>query len=148
MTADEIQTALETAVGVPEDALRAAVEQPGAIAPAVIAVMRDMANGIFPLPRQERLLRFGVHALSVARETSACPAFLSLLRRAPIELEWLFSEEERTDRVARTLLGLFDGDDAAVLALAADATVDGETRAGLLMALARLAWEGRASREA
>ena len=148
MTADEIQTALETAVGLPEDALRAAAEQAGVIAPAVIAVMRDMAAGVLPLPRQERLLRFGLHALSVARETSACPAFLALLRRKPIELEWLFSEDERTERVARILLGLFDGDDAAVLAVAADTTVDGETRAGLLMALARLAWEGRASREA
>src|SRR5579863_7836982 len=148
MTVDEIQTALETAVGVPEDALRAAAEQAAAIAPAVIAVMRDMAAGVLPLPRQERLLRFGLHALLVARETSACPAFLTLLRQKPIELEWLFSEDERTDRVARTMLGLFDGDDAAVLAVAADATVDGETRAGLLMALARLAWEGRASREA
>ncbi len=148
MTADEIQTALESAVGLPEDALRAAAEQAGVIAPAVIAVMRDMAAGVLPLPRQERLLRFGLHALSVARETSACPAFLALLRRKPIELEWLFSEDERTERVARILLGLFDGDDAAVLAVAADTTVDGETRAALLMALARLAWEGRASREA
>ena len=148
MTADEIQAALETAVAVPEDALRAAAEQAGAIAPAVIAVMRNMADGVLPLPPQERLLRFGLHALSVARETSACPTFLALLRGKPIELAWLFSEDGRVDRVARTLLGLFDGDDAAVFAVAADATVDGETRAGLLMALARLAWEGRASREA
>ena len=148
MDPDEIQTALETAVGVPEDALRAAAEQAGAIAPAVLAVMRDMAHGILPLPRRERLLRFGLHALSVARETSACPAFLALLRCKPIELEWLFSEDERSERIARTLLGLFDGDDAAVRALAADATVEGEARAALLMALARLAWEGRASRAA
>lgn len=148
MTADEIQSALETAVGVPEDALRAAAEQAGAIAPTVIAVMRDMADGVLPLPRQERLLRFGLHALSVARETSACPAFLALLRRKPIELEWLFGKYGRADRTARTLLGLFDGDDAAVRAVAADTTVDDYARCGLLTALARLAWEGRASREA
>jgi SEC-C motif len=43
---------------------------------------------------------------------------------------------------------LFDGDDAAVRAVAADPKVDEDVRAGLLEALARLAWEGRASREA
>jgi hypothetical protein len=48
----------------------------------------------------------------------------------------------------RLLLGLFDGDDAAVRGMAADPTADEDVRAGLLEALARLAWEGRASREA
>ncbi len=148
MTTDEIRVALETAACVPEEALHAAVRQAADLAPSVIEVAQSMADGRMPLPREERLLRFGLHALSVAREASVCPAFLALLRRPPIELEWLFSESDRINRVARLLLGLFDGDDAAVRAVAADPTVDGDTRAGLLEALARLAWEGRASREA
>jgi uncharacterized protein len=114
----------------------------------VIAVMQSMAAGRMPLPREERLLRFGLHALAVARETSACPAFLALLRQSPIELEWLFSEDERSTRVGRLLLGLFDGDDTGVHALIADTDVDDDTRGGLLSALARLVWEGRASRDA
>ncbi len=148
MTGEEIQVALETAEGMPEEALQAAVVHAADLAPAVIAVAQSMADGRMPLPREERLLRLGLHALSVAREASVCPVFLALLRRPPIELEWLFSDEDRVNRVARLLLGLFDGDDAAVRAVAADPEVDGDTRAGLLEALARLAWEGRASREA
>jgi hypothetical protein len=146
MTADEIRVALETAECVPEEALNAAVRHAADLAPAVIAVAQSMADGRMPLPREERLLRFGLHALSVAREASVCPVFLALLRRPPLELEWLFSESDRTNRVARLLLGLFDGDDAAVRAVAADPKVDEDARAGLLEALARLAWEGRARR--
>lgn len=148
MTTDEIRIALETAESVPEEALHAAVRHAADLAPAVIAVAQSMADGRMPLPREERLLRFGLHALSVAREASICPVFLALLRRPRLELEWLFSEDDRTNRVARLLLGLFDGDDAAVRAMAADPTADEDVRAGLLEALARLAWEGRESREA
>ena len=148
MTTDEIRVALETADDMPEEALHAAVRHAADLAPAVIAVAQSMADGRMPLPREERLLRFGLHALSVAREASVCPAFLALLRRPPLELEWLFGESDRTNRVVRLLLGLFDGDDAAVRAVAADPKVDDDTRAGLLEALARLSWEGRASREA
>lgn len=148
MTAGEIRVALEQAVGIPEQALRDAVEQAAAFAPAVIAVAQRMADGRLPLPREEKLLRFGLHALSVARDTSACPAFLALLRRPVLELEWLFGDHERTNRVARLLLGLFDGDDAALRAVAADREVEGDVRAALLLALARLVWDGRASRDA
>jgi uncharacterized protein len=148
MNHDEIRIALETAVGTPEDALRAAVDSAPQLAPAVIAVAQGMADGRLPLPPEEKLLRFGLHALSVARETSACPVFLQLLRRPVLEVEWLFGTDDRQTRVARTLLGLFDGNDAAVRAIAADPEVDGDVRAALLLALARLTWEGRAPREA
>ena len=145
--ADEIRLDLESVEGVPEDALRAAVTHTAELAPAVIAAAQSMADGVMPLPREERLLRFGLHAMSVASETSVCPAFLAVLRRPPIELEWLFGEDGRSSRVARLLIGLFDGDDEAVRALAADKDVDADVRGGLLEALARRAWEGRASRE-
>ena len=148
MTPDDIRTALETAEEVPEEALHAAVASAAELAPAVIAVVQAMADGRLPLPREEKLLRFGLHALSVARETSACPAFLALLRRPPLELEWLFGDDERSMRISSLLLGLFDGDDAAVHAVAADPEADADTRVALLEALARLASEGRASREA
>ena len=147
MSPDEIRMALETAVGVPEGALLAAVAQPSSVAPELIAVAQSMADGCMPLPPQERLLRFGLYAMSVAREPSVCPGFLSLLRRPLIEVEWLFSEDDRINRIARTTLGLFDGNDAALSAIAANPSVDGHTRAGLLLALARLVWEGRASRD-
>jgi uncharacterized protein len=124
MNADEIQVALETAEGIPEAALRAAVQEAASLAPAVIAIAQRMAAGYMPLPREERLLRFGLHALAAARETSACPAFLALLKLQTLELEWLFGED-RTQAVTKLLLSLFDGDDAAVCAVAADPAVDG-----------------------
>jgi uncharacterized protein len=146
MNADEIRIALEYAEGIPETTLREAVRQAASLAPAVIAVAQRMAGGIIPLPREERLLRFGLHALAAARETSACPAFLALLKLPPLELEWLFGED-RTEAVTRLLLGLFDGDDAAVCAVVADPATDGEVKSALMPVLARLVWEGRASRE-
>ena len=126
--------------------MRAAMQQPAALAPAVIAVAQAMADGRLPLPREARLLRFGLRALAAARETSVCPAFLALLRRPTLEVNWLFGEERETD-IAQLLLSLFDGDDDAVCAVAAAAGVDDEVRSALMQALARLVWEGRASRE-
>jgi uncharacterized protein len=127
-------------------ALRAAVQDAASLAPAVIAAAQHMAGGTMPLPREERLLRYGLHALAAARERSACPAFLALLKLPDLELEWLFGAD-RTQAVTQMLLGLFDGDDAAICALAADPGVDDEVRSALMSALARLVWDGRASRD-
>jgi yecA family protein len=146
MTHDDIRVALETAVGVPEEAMRAAVLEPAALAPDVIAVARSMADGRLPLPREERLLRFGLHALAAARDISVCPAFLALLRRPELEVDWLLGEDRATS-VAQLLLSLFDGDDAAVCAVIAEPGADDDARSALMLALARLVFEGRASRE-
>jgi uncharacterized protein len=146
MNADEIRVALENAEGIPEQAMLDAVANAAALAPAVIAVAQRMVDGCLPLPHEERLLHFGLHALAAARETSVCPVFLALLARPALELEWLFGEDLVVP-VRQLLLSLFDGDDAAVCALAADANANEYVRAALLPALARLVWEGRASRE-
>ena len=146
MTPENIRVALENAVGIPEQAMRAAASQSAEFAPAVIAVAQSMADGRLPLPHEEKLLRFGLHALAAAREATACSAFLALLRRSEIELDWLFTED-RTTPVAQLLLGLFDGNEAAVSELIADPSVDEDVRNALMLALARLVWEGRASRE-
>ena len=145
MNADEIRTALENARGTPQQALREAVAHAAELAPSVIAVAQRMVDGCLPLPHEERLLRYGLHALAAARETSACPVFLALLRRPPLELEWLFGEDH-VITVCQLLLSLFDGDDAAVCALAADVDAGEQVRSGLLTALARLVWQGSASR--
>lgn len=146
MNVDQIRVALENAEGIQETALREAVQQAAALAPAVIAVAERMAGGAMPLPHELRLLRFGLYALAAARETSACPAFLALLKRPALELEWLFGDESTLD-ITQLLLGVFDGDDAAVFAVAPDPALDGEVQSALLSALARLVWEGHASRE-
>src|SRR5262245_16151294 len=146
MTTEDIRVALENAVGIPEQAMRAASMQSAEFAPAVIGAAQSMADGRLPLPHEEKLLRFGLHALAAAREVTACAAFLALLRRSEIELDWLFGED-RTTSVAQLLLGLFDGNEASASVLIADPAIDADVRSGLMLALARLAWEGRASRE-
>ena len=138
--------ALENAEGIPEQAMRDAVANAAELAPAVIAAAQRMADGCMPLPHEERLLHFGLHALAAARETSVCPVFLALLERRALELEWLFGEDIVVP-VSQLLVSLFDRDDAAVCALAADANTNEYVRSALLTALARLVWEGRASRE-
>jgi uncharacterized protein len=146
MNADEIRVALENAEGIPEQVMRNAVANAAEVAPAVIAVAQRMVDGCMPLPHEERLLRFGLHALGAARETSACPVFRGLLTRPTLELEWLFGEDIVVP-VTQLLVSLFDGDDVAVCALAADADANEYVRAALLPALARLVWQGHASRE-
>jgi hypothetical protein len=146
MIPDEIRVALENAVGIPEEAMRTAMCQSAAVAPAVISAAESMAAGRLPLRQGEKLLRFGLHALAAAREASAFPAFLALLRRPEIELAWLFGQDYGP-LVAQLMLGLFDGNEAAVSELVADQGVDEQVRSGLLQALASLACEGRVSRE-
>ena len=63
-----------------------------------------------------------------------------------MEVTWLFGEDRDTD-IAQLLLGLFDGDDEAVCAVTTAAGIDDQACSALIQALARLVWEGRASRE-
>ena len=81
-TAAEIITALETAHDLPETALRLAVERADEIAPAVIALVEQAADGVYLLPRQENLLFWGVHALAAGRRTELYQPLMRLLRQA------------------------------------------------------------------
>jgi uncharacterized protein len=146
MTPENIRVALENAVGIPDQVMRAAASQSAQFAPTVIAAAQSMAHGRLPLLHEEKLLRFGLHALAAAHEATACAAFLALLRRSQIELDWLFGED-REPVIAKLLLSLFDGNEAAVSELIADPAVDEDVRSALMLALARLAWDGRASRD-
>jgi uncharacterized protein len=146
MTPDEIRKQLEDTEGLPEAALAAAVAEARALAPAVIEVVAKAADGVFLLPRQARLLLLGLHALAAARETSACPAFLALLRRPEATLDWLLGFESLNVAV-RLLLSLYDGDDDVLFALVEDRETEGLVRWAVFQVLARLAWEGRVPHE-
>jgi len=147
MDPGEIRIALETAAGPLEDVLRAARDNAAALAPAVIAVADRMADGVLPLPHEKRLLCGGLFPLAAARETSVCPSFLRLLASPPPELEWLLGED-RGDAIGQLLLSVYDGDDAAVCALLEKPGLDEDVRCAVFPVMARLVWEGRASREA
>jgi len=117
MDADAIGAALEAHVGVPEAAIRDAI---CGFSPAVIAVAPAEAAGRFPLPREQRLLRVGFAALSGARESGVCTAFLAFLCGPPLEMEWRFAEEARVNRAACRLRGRSAGDGPSGHAVAAD----------------------------
>ena len=57
MTPEDIRVALESAIGILEQAMRAAVKQAADFAPAVIKVVRRMADGQLPSPHEEKLMR-------------------------------------------------------------------------------------------
>jgi uncharacterized protein len=143
MTPDAIRQALETSEALPEEALNAAVGQAAALAPHVIAVIEEAVDGVFLLPKQENLLFFGLHALAAAWETSACPAFLDLLRCPQPQLERLLGDADQTG----LLLGLYDGNLDPLYEMLEDPATDGMIKWTLFQALARLTWEGRAGRE-
>ena len=146
MSTDEIRVALETAAGPPADVLLAARDNAAALAPAVITVADRMADGVLPLPHEVRLLRAGLFALAAARETSICPSFLRVLARPPLEVEWLFGED-RAAAIGQLLLSVYDGDDAAACALLEKPGIDEDVHSAVFPVMARLVWEGRASRE-
>ncbi len=127
-------------------ALAAAVAQAAALAPEVAALLEKVAEGVFLLPRQQKLLLFGIHALAAARETSAFPAFAAVLRRSGRAIgAWL--GDELVESLTGLLLGLYDGNADPLLAAIEDPSTDGEVKWSLFQVLARLCWEGRASRE-
>jgi yecA family protein len=146
MTPDEIRTRLEDATGLPAEALAAATAQASAMAPLVVAVIDKAVAGVHLLPRQERLLLRGLHALAAARESSACPGFVALLRRPSDQLERLFGDFLQQNGT-RLLLGLYDGNLDALYAALEDPDVDEYARWMLFDVLARLTWEGRAPRD-
>jgi len=145
MTREAIRAALETAEDLPEEALRAATADPQAIAPAVIAAMERAAEDVHILPREENLLFFGLHALAAARETSAWPAFLRLLRLPEDRLNALIGIID-IGTLDGLLLGLYDGDPEPLFAMIAHPAVDGMVKWSVFQILARLAWEERIPR--
>lgn len=146
MTLDEIRDALETADGLPARALAAAVTQAAALAPEIIVLAHKAADGVYLMPRQENLLFFGLHALAAARETSAYPSLVALLRLPEEKIDHLIGDTA-TDMATKTLLALYDGDPEPLFAAAEDTKADGSARWGVFQALARLTWEGRIPRE-
>ena len=141
-----IRAELESARTPPAEAMRAAVGEAAALAPAVIEVVGKAAEGTYLLPRQDRLLFYGVHVLAAARHAGLYRPLLHLLRRPQPELERLFGDA-CTETVPSIVLSVFDGDPGPLIAVIEDRAVDGLVRWGLLEVLARLTFDGAVARE-
>ena len=146
MTVDEILQAFEQAKGLPVEALKAAVKNASAVAPAVIEIMQKATGGTYLTPPQEDVLFFGLHALAAARETSAYRPLVDLLHCSETTLEWVLGDDF-VDTSAQLILSLYDGDPGPIYDLLESDESEGAVKWASFMALGRLVWEGRAELE-
>jgi yecA family protein len=145
-TAAEVIAALARAEMLPRTALRHAVEHADEIAPAVIDVVETAARGVFLMPQQENLLFWGVHAVAAAKRTELYRPILRLTHQSqPDDLERLLGDAV-TETLKKVIISTFDGDPEPLLAACADKRVDGFARWNLMLALARLTFDGRIPR--
>ena len=146
-TAAEIIAALAGARSLPYAALPRAVARADEIAPAVIDVVEQAARGVFLMPGQYNLLFWGIHALAAARHTELYRPLLTLLHQAQIDdLDNLFGDAI-TETFKKVVISIFDGKPEPLIAACADKALDGFLRWNLLLALARLTFDGRIPRE-
>ena len=141
-----IREELESARTPPAEAIRAAVGEAAALAPAIVEMVSKAAEGTYLLPRQDRLLFYGVHVLAAARHAGLYRPLLQLLRRPVAELDRLLGDA-LTETVPSIVLSVFDDDPGPLIEVIEDRAVDGFVRWGLLEVLARLVFDGAIARE-
>jgi yecA family protein len=133
---------LEAAEYRPEAALRRAVVYADGIAPAVIALVNKAADGVYLLPKQQRLFFWGLHILAAARCTTLYRPLLSLLHLDRAEyLDDLFGNA-LTESLPRILISIFDGNAGGLFELCSQKSTDEYLRWGVLEAIARLTFDG------
>lgn len=139
--------ALSVAQNLPAEAIDAAVQAPGRVAEAVLAVLNRAAAGGTLTEREQNLLFWGIHVLAQVRRTDLCAPLLGLLRRPDEELEILLGDVQ-TATLPRVVASVFDGDRTALEVAIADPAVDGFARWSLFGAYAFLVFEGLVDAEA
>ncbi len=138
--------ALGAELTLPETALRACVARFGEAAQPLRALLDRAAAGK-DLSEEDSLRFFrGLHVLAAARDVESCASLLRLLRRPADEVEDLLGDAVGVN-LPRIVISLFDGDDEALLAAAADREADEFVRGAILDAAVYLAWKGRLDRE-
>jgi uncharacterized protein len=143
MTLDDIRHQLSTARDLPHAALAAAVEQAEALTPEVIGVVDLACRGVILTLPQEKLLFYGVHVLAAAHRTELYGALLALIEWRPDDLDLLLSD---TDLQA-LLISTCGPEGEAPFVLLENPNIPGDVKWSLFLLIARLVWEGRASRE-
>ncbi len=146
MTAEDIRKHLESADGALADALAAGVGLAEVLAPPILEMVGKAVKGVYLIPTQQNLLFFGLHVLAAARHTVAYRPVLDLLRLPEHELEVVLGADF-VEVSTSLLLGLFDSDADPLYAALAEPSVDGAAKWSLFQVIARLAWDGRVSRD-
>ena len=112
------------------------------IAPAASRWSRRTARGVFLMPEQENLLFWGIHALAAARRTDFAGRCCVAAATSPDSLD-RFLGNAITETLNKIVISIFDGDPEPLLATCADKGVDEVARWNLVLALARLTFDGR-----
>ncbi|MEH2534817.1 uncharacterized protein V1277_005887 [Bradyrhizobium sp. AZCC 1588] len=115
-------------------------------APKLRAILVNAADDEGWTDDESLLLFRGLHILGGARDRESCQPLLRLLRRPYEELDFLLGDAV-TETMAKIVVGVFDGDTDALLALIADSSIDGFVREALFGAATFLAWERRIERD-
>ena len=142
--ANEIRRQLEESEEPSPDLWAAAIGAASELAPAIICLLDKANEGVALLPGPERLLLCGLHALSAAREPSACPAFLRLLQGPDERIEQQLGLDPPLPAL---LFGMYDGNEDALYTALETRETTGSGRWVLFQVLARLVLDGRSSRE-
>ena len=138
---------LAGAVHLPVAALRKALEHPDAIAGATLPLLEKAATGAELEEREANLLFWGLHVMAQARDTSALPPLLALLRQDGEVVEAVLGDAV-TATLPRVLASVFDGQADPLFRLILDSSLDDEIRQAVLVACSFLCIDGRIKREA
>ncbi len=115
------------------------------LVPELVLLADKAATGVVLLPWQEQALHAGLHLAAAAGRSELAAALRRLVAADPVIVERVLGDESIAIG-ASLLVSLHDGDDAALVALAADTDMDGEARWIACLALARLAVDRRVER--
>src|SRR5262245_49978127 len=138
VSATDVRRILEVAGERPDAALRDAFRVADELAPAVMQVIEQAANGVYLLPKQRNLFFWGIHALAAARRTELFQPLIRLLCHASEDDIDCLLGDGSTESLAGVLLSLFDGSSASLMEGCLDNNVCGLSRWILFKVLARL----------
>ena len=97
-------------------------------APKLRTLLDRSAGGAILSDDKDLLLFRRIHILRAARDSQACQPLLRLLRLPFQDLDDLLGDAV-TERMAKIVAGVFDGDTDALFALMIDSSIDGFIRA-------------------
>lgn len=146
MTLDQIIAELQSADGIPADALRAGVAHADALAPIVYDLVEKVCRGSYPMPDERGMFFHGLHILAAARHPGLYPHVLSLARLPEEELEDMFVLHAPTT-LTQLMLSVWDGDADALFRTIEHADMPADGKWALFDVLSRLTFDGRIPRE-
>lgn len=130
--------------GLPREAIAACLLNMEAVAPDLLALIGNAADGTLEKSGKDRCF-IALHILAGARDPRLFAPLMRLLRRPTADVKDLLGDAH-TMTLPRVLVGCFDGNVDELCTLLRDPTVDEYTRDSLFRALAFLTWEGRIDR--